>query len=61
MLTLINMGIVNASFRSESQISGYQKDIEIEIICFVNTAQVMLFLTYVLYWYKFQLNGVFCC
>lgn len=52
------MVIFNVSLHFESLISS---KIEFEILCVVNKTHVLLLVTYVLYWYSFQLNGVFFC
>lgn len=56
MTRMVNIGILNASSKSESQILGYKQDIEIRIFCCVNKAQVLLLFTKLLFWYKFQCN-----
>lgn len=58
---MINMSNFNASSKFECQIPSYKLDTKFEILCFANKARVLLLLTYVLNWYKFQSNVTFFC
>lgn len=50
---MVNNDIFNAAWKSESQISSYEQDTLIENLWFVNKVRVLLFFTFVLYWYTY--------
>lgn len=43
MTRIVNMGILNASSKSESQILSYKQDTEIRILCFVKSLSLVIF------------------
>lgn len=53
---MVNMVILNDSPKFESQLLSYKQDKEVEILCSVNKARVLLLLTYMWYCYVFQSN-----
>lgn len=59
MSRIIDICIINASFKSKSQISSYKHDKDFEILCCGIKARFLLLFTYELYWYMFHLNGAF--